>query len=333
MQWLAEYGLFLAKTVTWVVAVLIVMVGIASIFLRGKDRAEGRILVKKLNEKYREMAHALQKQLLSKKDYKALCKMEEKAAKEREQDQNRKRLFVINFHGDVRASAVHNLREEVSAILSVARPNDEVVVRLESVGGSVNSYGLAASQLARLKQKNIPLTISVDKVAASGGYMMACVADKILAAPFAIVGSIGVVAQLPNFHRWLKQNAIDIELHTAGEYKRTLTLFGENTDKDRQKFQEELEEIHQMFKEFLIKYRPHLDLNRIATGEHWLGTRALELQLVDELMTSDDYLLTASQEYDIFRVKYEAKKPFGKKVTHFIEGLLARLGYSQHYLL
>ena len=109
------------------------------------------------------------------------------------------------------------------------------------------AYGLAASQMQRIRDKKLKLTVCVDKVAASGGYMMAVVADKIIAAPFAVLGSIGVLAQVPNFHRLLKKHDVDFEMLTAGKYKRTLTMFGENTDKGREKFQEDIEDTHVLF--------------------------------------------------------------------------------------
>ncbi|NJN48183.1 MAG: protease SohB, partial [Candidatus Competibacteraceae bacterium] len=203
-------------------------------------------------------------------------------------------------------------------------PRDEVVVRLESAGGLVHAYGLAASQLARIKERKIGLTVAVDKVAASGGYLMACVADRIMTAPFAVVGSIGVVSQLPNFNRLLKKHDIDFELLTAGEYKRTMTLFGENTDKARLKFQEELEETHRLFKEFLRTYRSQLDLDRVATGEHWYGTQALELKLVDELRTSDDFLLEASKDAALYEVTYASHKPLLTRLSNLAAAALTR---------
>jgi serine protease SohB len=202
-------------------------------------------------------------------------------------------VFVLGFHGDIRAHAVRNLREEISALLTLAEPEDSVVVRLESSGGMVHAYGLAAAQLTRIRERGIPLTVCVDKVAASGGYLMACVADRIVAAPFAMVGSIGVLAQIPNFHRLLKKHDIDYELLTAGQYKRTLTVFGRNTDTARQKFAEELEDTHALFREFVQRYRPGLDVAAVATGEVWFGERAQGLGLVDTLGTSDALLQDA----------------------------------------
>ncbi len=205
------------------------------------------------------------------------------------------------------------LREEVTAVLAVATAEDEVLLRLESGGGVVHGYGLAASQLDRLKQQKIPLTVAVDKVAASGGYMMACIADKIIAAPFAIIGSIGVVAQLPNFHKLLKKNHIDVEQFTAGEFKRTVTVFAENTDKGREKFQRELEETHVLFKDFVKQHRPILEIDDVATGEHWFGYQAISLKLVDELKTSDDYLISTMQQRRVYQVKFELKKSIAQK--------------------
>ena len=221
----------------------------------------------------------------------------------------------MDFDGDIKASEVEPLRQEISAVLLMAEKQDEVLIRLESPGGMVHEYGLASSQIERIKRKEIPLTICVDRVAASGGYMMACLADKLLAAPFAIVGSIGVIAQLPNFHKLLKKNDIDYEVLTAGEYKRTLTVFGENTDKGREKFVEELEETHELFKNFVHEYRQSVDINKVATGEIWFGKQALEVNLVDELKTSDEYMMDAANDADIFIVRYEEKKSFQEKIS------------------
>ena len=224
------------------------------------------------------------------------------------------KVFIINFIGDIKASAVDSLRQEISAILTIAKATDEVVIRLESPGGMVHSYGLAASQLSRIRQANIPLTICVDKVAASGGYMMACIGNKIYAAPFAILGSIGVVAQIPNAHKLLKKHDVDYEVMTAGEYKRTMTVFGENTAKGREKFQEDLEITHQLFKDFVAINRPLLNIDEIATGETWLGTAALDKQLVDGIITSDQYLMDKAKEAELYVVHYAIKKGLNERL-------------------
>jgi len=143
---------------------------------------------------------------------------------------------------------------------------------------------------------------------------MACVADRILAAPFAIVGSIGVVGQLPNFNRLLKKHEIEYELHTAGEHKRTLTLFGENTEAGREKFRETLEDAHALFKGFILQNRPQVDIAEVATGDHWFGTRALALKLVDELKTSDDYLLERSKDCDLYELRYKRHRGLAERL-------------------
>ncbi|WP_315983159.1 protease SohB [Aliamphritea spongicola] len=222
---------------------------------------------------------------------------------------------MIDFDGDIKASELEPMREEITAILTMATEKDEVVVRLESPGGMVHTYGLAASQLERIKRQGVPLTVCVDKVAASGGYMMACLADKIIAAPFAILGSIGVVAQLPNFHRLLKKYDVDYEVLTAGEYKRTMTVLGENTEKGREKFIEDLEDTHLLFKEFVGEFRPQVDLEKVATGEVWFGRRSLDVNLIDELQTSDEYLIAACQDADVFTVRYEYKKNLQERLS------------------
>jgi serine protease SohB len=248
----------------------------------------------------------------------------ERRARAKAEADARPRLFVLDFKGDLRATATASLREEVSAVLAVAAERDEVLVRLENAGGTVHEHGLAASQLVRIKQRGLKLSIAVDKVAASGGYLMACVADRLIAAPFAIVGSIGVIWQAPNLNRLLEENGVAWEQVTAGRYKRTLTLFGKNTEEGRQKLQEELEDVHSLFKSQIQTYRPQVDIDRVATGEHWYGLRALDLQLVDEIRTSDDLLLEAAKERDLYRVAYRRRRPLPERLLAGAETLLAR---------
>ena len=236
----------------------------------------------------------------------------------------RKRIYVLDFDGDVAAEEVSSLREEITTVLSIAEPCDEIILKLESPGGMVHAYGLAASQLQRIKDAKIPLTICVDKVAASGGYMMACLADKLVAAPFAIIGSIGVVVQLPNFHKILKKNEVDYEVISAGEYKRTLSTFGEITDKGRAKVQEDVENIHEIFKQWVKSHRPIVDVSRVATGETWVGMQAKERYLVDELNTSDDVLVRACKDADVFEVNYKFKQTLQDKLGAAVEAGVAR---------
>ncbi|SIR11825.1 inner membrane peptidase. Serine peptidase. MEROPS family S49 [Shewanella morhuae] len=318
MEFLYEYGMFLAKAATIVVAIVaVIIVVLASTVKHKSDKGELRIT--NLSEELEELKHGLKEELLSKKQFKAYekqLKAEEKAKDKTADDASMGKVFVLDFKGSIDAAEVASLREEISAILAIADKGDKVVVNVESGGGMVHGYGLASSQLDRLRQANIPLTVCVDKVAASGGYMMACVANKIYAAPFAIVGSIGVVAQLPNFSRLLKKHEIDYEQHTAGNFKRTLTVFGENTDEGRQKFQEELEETHVLFKEFVGKYRPELDLAKVATGEHWYGQQAIELGLVDAISTSDDVIMSLAGERAVYKIRYQIRKKLADKIAH-----------------
>lgn len=298
MEFLAQYGMFALKALTLVIAIFILTAGILSLGHKPKQR----IKIKSLNERRNQIKALMQKEILGTKE------------KHKKDKQKKPSLFVIDFNGDIKASQVEQLRDEISAVLMVATPDDEVLIRLESPGGSVNGYGLAASQLQRIRDKHIPLTVCIDKVAASGGYLMACVAQRIIAAPFAIIGSIGVVAQLPNFYRLLKKNDIDIELLTAGEYKRTLTMLGENTKAGRQKFQEDLDTIHLQFKDYIMKNRSQLDINKIATGEYWLGKDALGLKLVDQLETSDSYLDNKMQTHQGFQISIKGKQSLADKL-------------------
>jgi serine protease SohB len=315
------YGLFLAKAITLVAAILIVVGGIIGMASKHKQE-DGRLEIKSLSEKLDELKKQALELVMDKAALKKMRKEEKKEQKKKEKaksnddsEDTKPNLYVVDFDGSTDAHEADALREEITAILMVAKQDDEVLVRLESGGGVVHGYGLAASQLRRIKDKNIGLTVSVDKVAASGGYMMACVADKILSANFAIVGSIGVIAQMPNFSKLLKKNDIEFEQHTAGDFKRTLTMFGENNDAGREKFREELEEVHVMFKEHVQANRPALDIDKVATGEYWYGIKAKELGLVDELSTSDDYLLNAYEHRQIFHVEYTTPKKLGEKLA------------------
>lgn len=325
MEILSQYGLFLAKIATVVVAIAVIAAIIVNLTQRKKQRGELRIT--NLSEHYKEMQEEMSVALLDGPQQKLWLKAQKKKDKQKAKAAKanakkgvtetaaKSRLWVLDFKGSMDAHEVAALREEVTAVLAVFKPGDEVLLRLESPGGVVHGYGLAASQLQRLRDKQIPLTIAVDKVAASGGYMMACVGDKIVSAPFAIIGSIGVVAQIPNFNRFLKSKDIDIELHTAGQYKRTLTLLGENTEEGRQKFREDLNETHHLFKDFVSRMRPSLDIEQVATGEHWYGSQALEKGLVDAIGTSDDLLLAQMEKHEVLNVRYLQRKKLLDRMT------------------
>jgi serine protease SohB len=312
MEFFTEYSLFLLKSITFVASTLFVVMGMVSI---GRRSTKTPLQIESLNEQYDEQTKQLQHALdLTKADKKKLKENEKNKLKHKKSRKNHPTRFVLNFNGDIAASQVNQLRDEISVILSSATTKDEVVVRLESPGGAVSGYGLAASQLQRLRDKNIPLTVCIDKVAASGGYLMACVANTIIAAPFAIIGSIGVVAQLPNFHRFLKKHNIDVELLTAGQYKRTLTVLGENTNKDRKKFQEDLEAIQASFRNHVLTHRTEINIDEVATGEHWLATDAMQLGLIDQLKTSDDYLYDAIDAFETLVLTTPVKPTLSSKL-------------------
>ncbi|MBM7455020.1 serine protease SohB [Oceanisphaera litoralis] len=325
LEFLYEYVLFMAKSLTWVLAIGVVVALVAGAAMRQK-RGEDRLEVEDLGAGLRRQQQRLQlataandsERKALKQQFKQQAKDEKKAA------DTGPRLYVLDFKGSMDAHEVAGLSREITGLLQLAREGDEVLLNLESGGGVVHGYGLGAAELARLKAKGLHLTVAVDKVAASGGYMMACVAERIIASPFAIVGSIGVVAQLPNFNKFLKNKDIDIELHTAGQYKRTLTLFGENDDEGRAKFREELEVIHHRFKDFIAENRPALALDKVATGEHWLATDARELGLVDELMTSSDYLLAQSADRRVIRLHYQPKQTIKDKLGKAVEAGVSR---------
>jgi len=310
MEFLADVGGFLLKAAIIVFA-FVVITGVIAQAAQKQKKQKGELEVTHLSRELQEMQDALQMELLDKKARKKAEKLLKKARKSEEKHD--KRLFVIDFKGSLDAKEVDSLRREVNAILSMATDKDDVLVRLESGGGVVNGYGLAAAQLQRLREHGMTVHVAVDKVAASGGYMMACVGHKIYAAPFAFIGSIGVVAQIPNVHRWLKNHDIDFEQITAGEFKRTLTIFGENTEEGRRKFKKDLEVIHHQFKDFVQTNRPQLDIDKVATGEVWSGQQAKELGLVDEIITSDAWLLKQLSEREILKLEYSVKKPISER--------------------
>ncbi len=331
MEVLVEYGVFLLKTLTILIAFLLAIVGAVAITRGDKDKGSGNLKIRSLNNVYDDYQSALEERLLDKKALKAKRKALKKTSKETSDATLKGRLFVIDFLGDIRASAVEHFKEEITAILTIAsKETDEVLCRLQSGGGMVHAYGLAASQLMRVKKQGIPLTVAVDKVAASGGYMMAAVADKIIAAPFAVVGSIGVLAQIPNFNRLLKENHIDFEQLSAGEFKRTLTFFGENTEEGRVKLQSELETTHTLFKAYIHQHRPQLDIEKVATGEHWYGTEAKDHGLVDEIGTSDDYLLSKKDEADLYTIAFQEKKSLGDRFSGLLQK--ASFGFADAWL-
>lgn len=371
LEYLIQYGMFLAKVATIVVALILVIGAIVSAGSRQRrSNKRGEIVVVRLNEHLEDLHDAVRDEVIDS----ATLKLENKARAKREKEEakaekkravaeakekakaktqsatvksstaiaeedvtlasekegrngqltRRKRVYVLDFDGDVAAEEVSSLREEITTVLSIAETCDEIILKLESPGGMVHAYGLAASQLQRIKDAKIPLTICVDKVAASGGYMMACLADKLIAAPFAIIGSIGVVVQLPNFHKVLKKNDVDYEVISAGEFKRTLSTFGEITDKGRAKVQEDVENIHDIFKQWVKTHRPIVDVGRVATGETWVGMQAKERYLVDELNTSDDVLVAACREADVFEVQFKVKQTLQDKLGAAIEAGIAR---------
>ncbi|MDE0061739.1 MAG: protease SohB [Gammaproteobacteria bacterium] len=330
MAYVYEYLVFLAQAVTVVAAMLIVIFAAASLAAKKRSETMGHLEVTRLNDHLDSLRQCIEQAVLPAGEFKKAAKA---AAKKRKQQRRQGpeengrpgRVFALAFKGDMQASRVKGLRHEINAILSEAREGDEVVARVESPGGLAHSYGLAASQLLRVREKNLNLVVAVDKVAASGGYLMAAVANRLIAAPFAVVGSIGVVAQVPNVHRLLKKKDVDVELITAGKYKRTLTVFGENTQEGREKFTDELEDLHALFQEFVVDKRPGLDLEKVATGEAWFGQRALDLNLVDEIMTSDEYLMQRCADTDVYEIRWkEPKKPLEKMLAQ-VENSIGRM--------
>jgi len=316
VEHLIEFAVFFGK----VVAIFLCVAGLVllAVGLAVRNKLKPDFQIEDINAKLDELGEMMQSVVLDKKAYKSAAKERKKKDKEREDDDQRRHVFVLKFEGDIKASQVEQFRDEITAVLTVAKAGDEVVISVESPGGVVHGYGLAAAQILRLRKAGVKVVAAVDKIAASGGYMMACTADKIIAAPFAIIGSIGVVAQVPNFHKVLKKYDVDYEEITSGEFKRTVSVLGEITDKGRAKFREQIEDTHVLFKDFVKQNRPQVEIGNVATGEYWFGVRAKELNLVDDLLTSDEYLLGVREQARIFAVKIEPKKTFSEKLNDMV---------------
>ncbi|MDY3107507.1 MAG: protease SohB [Succinivibrio sp.] len=350
MEFLANWGLFAVKLVTVLVFVFLLVSLLISLAMQAKahnedDKDKIKFKFTNLFNFYKDNVDKLDAAIdefdesKSDKEKKAYLKQKVKALKTapeklREEKAERikkaeeqgefcpEHLYVIDFDGDARASQVDELTSKVNLILAKATDKDEVIIKLTSPGGVVNGYGLCASQLERIRNKGINLVACVDTVAASGGYMMACVASKIVAAPFSYVGSIGVVAQIPNFNKVLKNHDVEYEQVTAGKYKRTLTMFGENTPEARDKFKQEITLIHNRFKAIVAKYRTKLDIENIATGEYWLAEDAKELNLVDQISTFDEYLQNRLDFTKVCAIKISIDKDEKKSLKDILKKLL-----------
>jgi len=324
MEFLTDYGVFLLKVITIALAItipLLVIIGSS----KSKTPSKGSLVVKNLSKNFEDMGTAIRSSQLNPKELKKYNKEIQKKKKADDKKPSKEdSVYVLNFNGDIQASEVTKLKHEINAILLSDTKCKEVVIKVESGGGSAYAYGLCAAELKRLVDNKIKLTVCIDKVAASGGYLMSCVASKIIAAPWAVVGSIGVIAQLPNFHRLLKKNSIDFEMHTAGEFKRTLTTLGENTEDGRKKFKSELEDLHLIFKDFVKEQRPQVDTKVVATGEVWQGEKAIEVGLIDALGTSDDYLVGLSKKLKLFEINYVEKKNLAERFAFSAQLLIEK---------
>ena len=325
---LVAYGFFLLKIITVLLVILIPILMISSSTKHRKETDKGRIIVKNLSDKLEEIGVTLKSAEMDPKAYKSFLKERNKKKKKEIKGKSKEIVYVLDFKGDIQASAVGKLKQEINAIIASLVKCKEVVIKVESGGGSAYAYGLCAAELKRLVDNKIKLTVCIDKIAASGGYLMSCVATKIVAAPWAIVGSIGVIAQLPNFHRLLKKLDIDIEMHTAGKFKRTLTTLGENTKQGREKFISELEDLHVVFKDFVKENRSKIQVAKVATGEVWQGDKAKKLGLIDEIGTSDDYLLKLASKFKLLEIQYFEKKPFTARIGSAAEVIVEKGVYK-----
>jgi serine protease SohB len=312
---LANYTIFFLKITTIIILLLLTLI-MCLIIIKNKDNKY--IKIKNINKKYITFKKLFLSEILKKTEKKQIIKN----INEEEKITKTKNLFILNFNGDINASDINNLKDILSVIILNKKYVDEVLIKLTSNGGIVTNYGLAATQLKRLKNENINLTISIDTIAASGGYMMACVANKIIASHFSIIGSIGVLGIIPNINKILNKNNIEIEYHTSGKYKKTLSIIGENTEIGRKKFIESLENTHFLFKNFVKENRSQINIEEIATGEYWYGIDALKLNLIDKIQTSDEYIMENLNTTQIYEIKLNEKTNIKNKIKEHIHNIL-----------
>lgn len=322
----SDYFLFLLKSITVVMAIVIIAGTIIRATKEGHEPSQGKLSITRLNKALEAIRLRMQQETLGKKALKKEVKaLKEQHKKEDKSNDDKPNAYTIRFKGDIQASQVDALRQEVTAILTTAKAGEEVVISIESPGGAVPGYGLAASQILRLKEADLKVTACVDQVAASGGYMMACVADRILAAPFSIVGSIGVLSQVPNIHRFLKRFDVDVDVLTAGKHKAPMTLMGENTEEGKQKHVQDLNAIHTRFKELVKLHREELNIDDVSEGDFWLAEDALKLNLVDEISTSDAYIMSLCAQANVYRVQWQPHKSFEQRIKGATSALMSAM--------
>ena len=150
--------------------------------------------------------------------------------------------------------------------------------------------------------------------------MMAVVADRIVASRLAVIGSIGVVGQVPNVHRLLKRFDIDVLEMTAGTNKRPVSLIGPLTDQGIETFKKQLSDTHRLFRDHVHRFRPQLDIEAVSNGDIWHGVDALTHGLIDEIATSDEMIDRARHEgdLDVFSIRWRQAKNLRERLEESV---------------
>ncbi len=218
------------------------------------------------------------------------------------------RLAVLRFQGlrDLNASGDQRLSEAIDEVLVNRDHFEEAVVIIDSPGGTTHGYGHAYALLERLSASGLKVTACIDRIGASGGYLMALPADRILAGPFAIVGSVGVVAGIPNVKRLLEEKGVSYRLFVAGDKKRVVHFADDDGPEVREYMDEKLAGIHTQFLQAVEKHRgDRVKLDEVRSGDHWSAEESVEkgLGLVDELQTSAEYLLERNREVALVMIE------------------------------
>lgn len=251
------------------------------------------------------------------------CLLEQAGAKA----EKLKPLAVLTFVGDIGAKQYKSFGQLIDEVIINKSEIDEVVVVVNSPGGAVSPYGNVYSQMERVRDAGLKLTVCIDVVAASGGYLMSLPAHKIIAAPFSMVGSVGVMAFVPNLRGLLEDYNINPRTFTAGKYKRTVSLTDEATEEEVEKFKQQLNAIHRLFLEAVKKYRKDVKMEVVETGEHWTARESVELGLglVDDIATSQQYLLEANRDRDLIILSQKRGFWEGGLLSRFVQGVIEKI--------
>ncbi|MDP3296608.1 MAG: signal peptide peptidase SppA [Thermodesulfovibrionia bacterium] len=164
-----------------------------------------------------------------------------------------------------------------------------VVIRIDSPGGAVAPAQEIYKEIVKLKKEK-KVVASMGSVAASGGYYIACPADKIVANPGTLTGSIGVIMEIPNIEGLMKKIGVETKVIKSGKHKDIASMFKSMTEEERKILQSVLDDVHDQFIRAVSEGRnmKYENIKELADGRIFTGKKAKELGLVDTLGNLDD---------------------------------------------